>query len=574
MFIFILILSFFAPVTSISIRVTTRFGTIIGKKNCDSRDVTEFLGVPYALPPVKQLRFKKPEQLTRNYYGKKFIATKKAKACLQPIQKFGFNGLDDWYPKKEDMSEDCLQLNIWVPKNSNGAVIVFLFGGQYTYGSPSLKFYDGSILAKQTGSIVVNVGYRLGVFGFAYFKGEKKKGIPGNLGLLDQQLALKWIQQNIGYFDGDPKQVTLFGQGSGSAMATAHLYSLKSTKLFKRIIASSGTIKNPWAHTKTEYVEDNFRRLISRLKCNDFHWTKEIECMQKLKASMILEKAPYIKHHLQSFSTPAYLPVDEDDVFFKSNIRILFKRNVFTKGKVDILLGKTLDEGSLFMPLRLNNDTYGCKLNFKKSMESSENQCEMDSRNFNKVVELIRFDHKLKEKSVAEILDLYKLEAKEFRDKALRAISDFGFNCDIREFAENLFFNIRGKKYIYTFNKRSSSNPWPKWMGAMHRYDLLYIFGYPFLNPKYYKSNQLKNEKDYSEKLMNVIGGFALNGKMYRELDNLYATFKGKQDYDNKFKLKKIRESYFREDNICIEVKKIEHKYRLVHPSFEDDYYD
>ncbi|CEF59839.1 Acetylcholinesterase [Strongyloides ratti] len=542
MLIFLLSLLFITEIKSLCLDVKTKYGTLQGRKSRVSKEVVEFLGVPFAKPPIKGLRFREPKPLKENFYGKGFKATKHANACYQIIKKINFKGYDTWSPDKNKMSEDCLKLNMWVPKNVTGAVIVFIFGGQYIFGSPSVEYYDGSILAEKTGAIVVNLNYRLGVFGFAYYKGNEKGGIPGNLGLLDQQLGLTWIQENIKSFGGNPKKVTLFGQGSGSAMATAHLFSNNSKNLFNKIIALSGTIKNIWAVSRSDLVEENFRKLISKVKCDGGSLKDEVKCMQSLKADYLYTKAFYIKNSYQHVTTAPFIPVDKESVFFE--------------------VGKTASEASLFMAFMLNQTSYGCGINFKKSMKSRENQCLMDDWNYNNVINLLSYDHRITSEGKTKIIQEYKDIAKKSRDKAVRAISDFGFDCDIQAFATDMDKHFKGNVYSYYFKERSSSNPWPEWMGPMHRYDLLYLFGYPFKNPKYYKKSELKYEQSNSLRLMKIIGAFAFDGRIKNELDALEREFYGSSK-QSKFEINEWNSSSFDKFSKCEFVKSVQEKFRI-----------
>uniref|UniRef100_A0AAF5DHL6 Acetylcholinesterase n=1 Tax=Strongyloides stercoralis TaxID=6248 RepID=A0AAF5DHL6_STRER len=534
-----------------------------------ARSVVEFLGVPFALPPLKELRFKKPQQLTENYYGNEFKAYEYASPCMQTARKIHFRGLNDWYPKERDMSEDCLQLNMWVPENKTGAVIVFLFGGQYTTGSPSLLFYDGSILAEKTGTIVVNLNYRLGVFGFAYYKPNEKDGISGNLGLLDQQLGLKWVHNNIHLFGGDPKKVTLFGQGSGAAMATAHLFSSSSAHLFRRIIASSGTIVNRWATIKSRFAEENFEKLITRVKCNKVNLKDQILCMQNIDAIFLHSHASTIKNLKQYSFVETFIPVDKDNVFFKGNVNKQYQLRGLRKKNVDILIGKTAQEGSWFMPIILDDPMYGCKLDYGSCMILKRNNCYMNETQYNNSITLLANDYRLNRRGIKVIKKFCeKSQHCSLRDRVVSAFTDFYFNCDINRFAKYIKKEVNGNAYFYNFQIRSSSNPWPKWMGATHRYDLLYIFGHPFSHPEYYQSKELENERAYSEKIINIISGFVLRGEITREIDNLYATFKSKPNYENKFLIERVKSNLLDENNTCSSIKLIQKKYKIRNYQF------
>uniref|UniRef100_A0A915DV68 Carboxylic ester hydrolase n=1 Tax=Ditylenchus dipsaci TaxID=166011 RepID=A0A915DV68_9BILA len=160
-----------------------------------------------------------------------------------------FPGAEMWNPPSE-VDEDCLTLNIWVPEKHDGTVMVWIYGGGFS---------------QVEGAIVVNINYRLGAFGFLYFGAGSP--VPGNMGLLDQQMALRWVNENIAYFGGDPRRVTLFGESSGGASASAHLFAQGSKNYFTKLIAKSGSILNNWATKPKEVILDISLTLAKRLNC-------------------------------------------------------------------------------------------------------------------------------------------------------------------------------------------------------------------------------------------------------------------------------------------------------------------
>uniref|UniRef100_A0A0N4ZVN7 COesterase domain-containing protein n=1 Tax=Parastrongyloides trichosuri TaxID=131310 RepID=A0A0N4ZVN7_PARTI len=211
-------------------------------------NISVFLGIPYAKPPIDKLRFKAPRRLKDVNYttSEPFEAFNLGNSCYQPILRNNFVPWDMFNPSN-NMSEDCLRLNIYHPSNNkkeNSSAIVFFHGGDYTTGSSASDIFNASYLAIKSNSTIITVNYRLGIFGFGYF-GPNYTDVPGNMGLLDQQMALKWIKKNIVNITGtNQTKITLFGEGAGGASATAHLFAKNSSKLFDRIITSSGTIDN------------------------------------------------------------------------------------------------------------------------------------------------------------------------------------------------------------------------------------------------------------------------------------------------------------------------------------------
>uniref|UniRef100_A0A0N4Z5E9 COesterase domain-containing protein n=1 Tax=Parastrongyloides trichosuri TaxID=131310 RepID=A0A0N4Z5E9_PARTI len=161
--------------------------------------VDEYLGIPYGKAPVGYLRFQPPVPVDPPTKESPYNASIPAATCPQDIFKTNISALDFWNPP-DNISEDCLQLNMWVPANTTGAVLVNLCGGDYSRLGASNDIFNGSVLAAFSKAIVVNLNFRLGALGFASFTGTN---VTGNMGLLDQQLGLKWVNDNIEQFGGN-----------------------------------------------------------------------------------------------------------------------------------------------------------------------------------------------------------------------------------------------------------------------------------------------------------------------------------------------------------------------------------
>jgi para-nitrobenzyl esterase len=199
-------------------------------------DLRVFKGIPFATPPVGPLRWKPPADMPR-WNGIR-NATDFGPACLQPKPQLSNVYTRDPMP----MSEDCLTLNIWAPKNAHNApVFLWIYGGALVGGASRDPFYDGSRLADQ-GIVVVTINYRLGVLGWLAhpeLSKESPLGISGNYGLLDQIAALKWTRRNIAAFGGDPSNVTIAGESAGALSVMYLMASPPARGLFAKAIAES-----------------------------------------------------------------------------------------------------------------------------------------------------------------------------------------------------------------------------------------------------------------------------------------------------------------------------------------------
>lgn len=224
-----------------AVQITVENGVIEG--NYDTKSgVQTYFGVPFAKPPVGDLRWKAPQPL-ENWVGVK--ETKQFGP--RPMQK---NVFGDMASRSNGVSEDCLYLNVWTSAKRNTKdlpVLVYFYGGGNVAGDASEPRYDGETLAKK-GIVVVTCNYRLNVFGnFAHpeLSAEAPYKASGNYGYLDQLTALKWVQKNIAQFGGDPKKVTITGESAGSIAVSYQMASPLTKGLISGAIGESGAGINP-----------------------------------------------------------------------------------------------------------------------------------------------------------------------------------------------------------------------------------------------------------------------------------------------------------------------------------------
>ena len=217
-------------------RVKTQSGTLEGTVTADA-SVRIFRGIPFAAPPVGDLRWR-PPQPVQHWKGVR-QAVEFGPHCVQG-KVFG-----DIVFRGKEMSEDCLSLTVWTPPRSQAKklpVYVWFYGGGFAAGSGDEARYDGESFAKH-GIVVVNVNYRLGIFGFfahPELTQESPHKASGNYGLLDLVAALEWVRRNIAAFGGDPHRVTIGGESAGSLSVSALMASPLSRDLFQQAIGESG----------------------------------------------------------------------------------------------------------------------------------------------------------------------------------------------------------------------------------------------------------------------------------------------------------------------------------------------
>ncbi|HUO20956.1 MAG TPA: carboxylesterase family protein [Caulobacteraceae bacterium] len=199
--------------------------------------VKAYLGVPFAKPPVDDLRWRPPQPI--NWKGV-WTADRKGPECIQVLRPHNINH----YFGEEASSEDCLYMNIWTPPQAKAGaglpVIVFIYGGGNTIGSSGMANYDGEAMARR-GAVFVNFNYRVGILGFMAHPELTKEqgGHSGDYAYLDQNAALRWVHDNIAAFGGDPAKVVIMGQSAGAGGVSAQLFSPLSKGLFRGAVMSS-----------------------------------------------------------------------------------------------------------------------------------------------------------------------------------------------------------------------------------------------------------------------------------------------------------------------------------------------
>jgi len=203
--------------------------------------VEYYLGIPYAEPPVGELRWRAP-QSTSPWNGVR-EARHFASPCAQIGNFFATNNSE--FFDRPFGSEDCLYLNVWAPIVQIGPrpVLVFIHGGAGVYGAASLPLYNGERLARELGAVVVSINYRLGIFG-ALHMDALHTGDPiedfGSFGLLDQIKALDWVQNNVGDYSGDANNVTVMGHSAGCVSNWSLMKSSLASGKFQKVICLSG----------------------------------------------------------------------------------------------------------------------------------------------------------------------------------------------------------------------------------------------------------------------------------------------------------------------------------------------
>ncbi|XP_069953421.1 juvenile hormone esterase [Cherax quadricarinatus] len=339
--------------------VNTEEGRISGLKehSLNGAAFYAYRSIPFAQPPVGDLRFKAPVASSR-WDGVR-DGSSEPPLCLQPTFMTMLTKT-----KEVHGSEDCLYLSVFTPSEPGSGrrdlpVMVFIHGGAFFCGSAS---GSGPNALLNHDMILVVMQYRLGVLGFLSTEDDT---IPGNFGLLDQVLALQWVQRNIHHFGGDPQKVTIFGESAGAASVSYHLLSSKSRGLYSRAIMQSGSALNPWAHSKSRRdLALHAGRTVGCGELEDSHGL--LGCLQRADAdklaSVVLDFLVFHRFPLVNLG-----PRVDGDFLVEEPAKTLKEGR---QNNVPIISGVTTDEAAMFSIEMTENESVLASLNEKLSEAS------------------------------------------------------------------------------------------------------------------------------------------------------------------------------------------------------------
>ncbi|MET0242251.1 MAG: carboxylesterase family protein [Flavitalea sp.] len=311
--------------------ISTSAGKISG--TTIHNNITIFKGIPFAAPPVGALRWKAPQPV-------------KAWTDVRECNRFGPSPMQpspapfsmwsqEFLIPKEPISEDCLYLNVWTAAKSQKEkrpVLVWIYGGGFGSGGSAVPIYDGESFASKS-IVFVSINYRVGIFGFLAhpeLTAESSTKSSGNYGLMDQVAALKWVQQNIAAFGGDPENVTIAGQSAGSMSVNSMVASPLAKGLFIKAIPQSGANFTS-AAPSLKSAEDQGLATQESLGVNS------LEALRSLSAEDLLQK-----------SKGRFWPV-VDGYVLPASIAEIFAQN--KENKVSLLTGWNQDEGLAGAPV-------------------------------------------------------------------------------------------------------------------------------------------------------------------------------------------------------------------------------
>ncbi|XP_077564950.1 acetylcholinesterase-1-like [Haemaphysalis longicornis] len=481
--------------------VQTSTGSVAGfKTEVLGRKLDVFLGIPFATPPVGQLRFKRPLPV-RSWEG-----VLEARQMGPPCFHISYTSDWDWAASKKPESEDCLHLNIWAPEISGGngtkgtnvlkPIIVFIYGGGFNIGSTDWEFYDGSVLASYGDVIVASFNYRLGALGFLNADSED---IPGNMGLYDQHLAIQWLYENARSFGADPGQLVLMGESAGAVSAGLHLISPMSRSMVKRVILQSGsplwdTPDNTADGIKkaTEFAEIFKCSNATHNFLDNDAGDDVVRCLRDIDADTLFRTA----EKALGKRVLTYHPRHGDD-FMPINAHEALRKGLFKDS--DVLLGVNKDEGSIFVA---NTLPYIFLNGLAPNITKDE-----------AAFYLIFFFQYIIRTGTRDIRDHYFKNIKDrdypgVRNAFIEAIGDYLQICPTVYYGE-VYSEFNNSVYFYHFTHRPSNSYWPEWLGTAHFDEVEFVFGVPLRFPEQFTEEEVV----FSRHIMDIWLTFAKEGK-------------------------------------------------------------
>ena len=417
---------------------TTTFGPVIGTR---MGGVAAFLGIPYAAPPVGDLRWRPPSPPIPWTVP---LESRRPSACPQFVSGLRLG------------REDCLYVNVHRPDPmpDHAPVMVWIHGGGFTLGEGVQTDGGtvGDVLARETGVVVVSMNYRLGFLAHAALDGESADHVSGNYGFLDQVAALEWVRDNAAAFGGDPANVTIFGESAGGVSVCGHLIARESRGLFHQAIIESG----PCAGTRMTLTaaEAQGARFATLLGCTSGDVPA---CMRAATESAVLEAlapSPAIVGTGPDFGS--WGPIIDGHVFSVPWMQAIAAGDV---ADVPVIAGWNRDEGTIFIVLmEASGSPPITAANYRDSVLSFTGAAHADA-----------------------IVARYPPSnfGGDARLAAARALGDGGLLCPSRATAIALGAHVPVRSYLFTYPDArfllGASFP----LGAFHMAEVQFVFGHP-----------------------------------------------------------------------------------------------
>ncbi|KAK7602540.1 hypothetical protein V9T40_008129 [Parthenolecanium corni] len=476
--------------------------------------VTVFLGIPYALPPINEARFKppRPPPAWQSLYAADY-----GPICPQPIK-----SVITANKRAVVMNEDCLYLNIFTPSTKSGIgqlypVMMYIHGGDFYSGSANS--FPAHYMAAFYDVIVVTFNYRLGALGFLS-TGDHNS--PGNYGILDQAMALRWVYDNINSFNGDRNSITLFGPDAGAASAGLLMVNWRTRHMVSKVIAQSGSALADWALIQDQWRAENTSKVFAKsLGCSLESSWKIVDCLKRrsylelgnvdFKPDIgLLAWGPVVDANFSMPGDDWYQGWSQSDWYFVNNtVESAINAKSFNKN-LKYMSGVTTQEAAYFL---YNNET------LKPTYEVDDKFMDQKIREL-----VLQYNYTLNPKGVYEAIKyMYTYwpnpECKVcLRNEFINMLSDFLYVAPHDKIVK-LLLKQNIPVYLYVQNTTVESLRLPEWAKAYHNIEHLFLIGAPFLDaemiPMKEKIAKLEwtfNDRNMSHFFMKAFTNFARFG--------------------------------------------------------------
>lgn len=497
------LLLFISLVVADDVSVVTELGNIIGEEkvvNFDGNSVhmRQFLGIPFAEPPIGTLRFEGPVE--KAAFQEPLIAKSMSAVCYQNPDYFR-NLVPD--PDYVNQDEDCLYLNIFIPgqgevnETQNLAVMIYTYGGDFQFGFQNT--YNGEVFAGLNNIILVTFNYRLSVFGFLSSDENNKSG---NYGLWDQHLAIRWVHDHIHHFGGNPEKVTIFGNSAGAASVIYQALYEGNQGLFQRVIAQSGSVNSPFAYD--DHPSQAFLNIANKTGCLKNTRSRIIECLRTLTAANIQNSVTYLETFRPNLDGD-FIKIRPSELF--QNTTEMAWNLIKKLGKLDFIYGVTTGEGGMKIP---DVDFLVSESGYDKS--TFENIIVPNALTYGKRKQSNVLHHAAIQQYTSWADPNNELT---IIQNTVDLFSDVVFYAGIISAAKMHFDTMEnGRLYFYLFDHKSPFSD-PRYQGASHTEELPYVFGFPTEYASKYELANIsiaEHEFDLSKKLMAYWTNFAKTG--------------------------------------------------------------
>ncbi|XP_003744359.1 cholinesterase 1 [Galendromus occidentalis] len=436
--------------------VNSSFGTISGRSDSfEDVEVESFLGIPYAKPPLGDLRFAYPQ-----VFGPvgELNASQFSSKCHQRESKSTSR------PASAVESEDCLYLNVFrkagTQADAKKAVLFVIHGGAFTEGSSSDESYNAKPMVALGDVIVVSINYRLGIFGFA----DMKDLAPGNLGFFDQLLALEWVHENIAAFGGCPHRVTLVGVSAGSISVAALLASplVRGKNLFRGVFMDAGVMSRTSIMTQ-DYTLNRMKEIAGKVGCGT-EGGKMLSCLRNVNATRLID----LSSDLETSSIFTFIPT-VDGKFVPVDPTKYVQENPDKFPDVRMIIGVTKDEGTMFAAM----------VPEAQKVETETEFVALSEKMSKNLVYPLDFDKK--EVKAAVTQTYFGKSVNHFHDIS-DFITDGTFACPTDHFVKE-YSSVHKNVFVYRFERTMKTKGIlpgmndPELLGAFHGSPFIHMFG-------------------------------------------------------------------------------------------------